>query len=195
MCQVRTGSPIRETRAAFFDLLSWMDGRQSGIAGRCARGSSGCAFEIACPGCRRERHSAGTGECARTQRLGQRSERHRQCGQSAGDTAAGNHSGYPAHGVPACRLPNHAGAASGQDQTNAICGIQIPPLGQSNGQGTRQDDRRQGSEHLQGMLNSIVGLVCCSGYRRRRLHLEERALARVSGRHRAEVSLPASGAR
>jgi hypothetical protein len=155
MCQVRTGSPIRETRAAFFDLLSRMDGRQSGIAGRCARGSSGCAFEIACPGCRRERHSAGTGECARTQRLGQRSERHRQCGQSAGDTAAGNHSGYPAHGVPACRLPNHAGAASGQDQTDAICGIQIASRAGPNGrQAARQAARRQHTKHLQGMLSS-----------------------------------------
>jgi hypothetical protein len=163
MCQLRTGSPIRETRAACFDLLPRMDGRQSGIAGGCARGCSGRAFEIACPGCRRERHSAGAGECARTQRLGQRSQRHRQRGQSAGDTAAGSHAGHAAHGVPAGRPPSHGGAASGQDQTDASCGIQIPPRGQGNGAGARQaarqedrrrDNRGQGSEHLQGMLNS-----------------------------------------
>jgi hypothetical protein len=162
MCQLRTGSPIRETRAACFDLLLPIHGRQSGITGRCARGSSGCAFEIARPGCRRERHSAGTGECARTQRLGQRSERRGQRGQSAGDTATSTHASYPVRGVPACRLANLAGAPSGQDQTDAICGIQIPRRGQGNGAGARQedrrqDDRRQGSEHLQGMLNSRAG--------------------------------------
>jgi hypothetical protein len=136
-----------------------MDNRQGGIRERCNAGSTLGAFEIACPGCRRQRHSSGAGECARTERLGQRSERHRQCGQSARDPAAGNKSGYAAHRIrPFCWLPDIAGAASGEDQTNAICGSQIASRGQGNGAGARQADRRQEYKHLQGMLNSIMGL-------------------------------------
>ena len=157
---VWTGSTIDETRAACFDLLSRMDDRQNGIREHCGAVSSGRSRKIACPGCGGERHSSGTGECAGTQRLSQRSERHRQCGQSACDPAAGNHCGDAAHRIPSCCLPDVPGAASGKDQTNAICGIQIPPLGQSNRQGARQADRRQGSKHLQGMLSSLIGLAC-----------------------------------
>jgi hypothetical protein len=136
-----------------------MDDRQSGVACRCGPGCSGCAFEIAGPGCRRERHSSGTWECARTQRLGQRSERHRQCGQSAGDTAAGHKPGSRTHRIlPYGRLPNVPGARSRQDETNATCG-EIPSFGNPSGrQGAGQAAQRQDSKHLQGML--ILGLAC-----------------------------------
>jgi len=144
-----------EPRAPCFDVLSRMDDRQSGIAYGCGPGSSGCAFEIAGLGGRRERHSSGTWECARTQRLDQRSQWHRQCGQSAGDTAAGHKPGARTHRVLSYGwLPNVPGATSRQDETNATCGIQIiPSLGDPSGrQGARQAAQRQGSKHLQGML-------------------------------------------
>jgi len=131
-----------------------MDNRQSGIAYGCDPGPSGSAFvEIACPGCRRQRHSSGTWECTRTQRLDQRSQRHRQCGQSAGDTAAGHKPGSHTHLIPSYRwLPNVAGATSRQDETNATCG-EIPSLGDPSGrQGARQAAQQQDSKHLQGML-------------------------------------------
>lgn len=136
-----------------------MDDRQSGIAGRCGAGSSGRAFEIAGPGCRRKRHSSGTWECARTQRLGQRSQRHRQCGQSAGDTAAGHKPGSRTYLIRSygC-LPNVPGAKNRQDETNASCGIQIPSLdGPSGRQGARQAARPQDYKHLQGLLNPLPG--------------------------------------
>jgi len=151
------GSPIDEPRAPCFDVLSRMDDRQIGIACGCGPGSSGCAFEIAGPGCRRERHSFGTWECARTQRLDQRSQRHRQCGQSAGDTAAGHKPGARTHRILSYGwLPNVPGATSRQDETNATCG-ESPSLGDPSGrQGARQAAQRQGSKHLQGML--VLGL-------------------------------------
>ncbi len=137
-----------------------MDDRQSGVAYGCGPVSSGCAFEIAGPGCRCKRHSSGTWECARTERLGQRSQRHRQCGQSAGDTAAGHKPGSHTHLIPShgC-LPNVPGATSRQDETNATCGIQISSPGKPSGrQGARQAAQRQDSKYLQGML--ILGLAC-----------------------------------
>jgi len=152
-----------EARAACFDVLSRMDDRQSGIGERCDFGSSGRSRKIAGPGCRRERHCSGTGECARTQRLGQRSQRHRQRGQSACDTTASNKPRQPAHRVGPYCLPNVAGAASGKDETNAICGFQIPSRGgPSDRQRARQAARPQDYKHLPGMLNSL-GLACCSG--------------------------------
>ena len=60
-----------ETRAASFDFLSRMDDRQTGIPDPCSVGSAGGAFRIAGPGCRRQRHPSGAGECARAERLGQ----------------------------------------------------------------------------------------------------------------------------
>jgi hypothetical protein len=151
-----------EPRAACFDLRSRMDDRQSGIAGRCRPGSSGRAFEIAGPGCRRERHSSGTRECARTQRLGRRPQWYRQCGQSACDTAAGHKPGAHTHPIPSYGyLPNVPGATSRQDETNASCGIEIPSLGGPSGrQGARQAAQRQDSKHLPGMLNPLPGLAC-----------------------------------
>ena len=139
-----------------------MDDRQSGIAGRCGPGSSGRAFEIAGPGCRRKRHSSGTWECARTQRLGRRPQRHRQCGQSACDTAAGHKPGSRTHRILSHGyLPIVPGATSRQDETNATCGIQIPSLGgPSCRQGARQAAQRQDSKYLQGMLNPSPGLAC-----------------------------------
>jgi hypothetical protein len=132
-----------------------MDNRPSGIAHRCGPRPSRRARKIACPGRRRQRHSAGAGECARTQRLGQRSQRHRQRGQSACDPVADNHSGDAARRLPFCGLPRAAGAASGEDQTNAICGIEIAWLGGAGGrQGAGQAARPRGPKHLQGMLNS-----------------------------------------
>jgi hypothetical protein len=131
-----------------------MDDRQSGIRERRGRGCSGISRESVCPGCRRERHSSGACECAGTQQLGQRSERHRQCGQGACDTAAGNNSSYTTHPIPTCGLPNGPGAKGGKDKTNASCGIRISsPGGRSNRQGTRQAVRPQEYKHLQGMLN------------------------------------------
>jgi hypothetical protein len=137
-----------------------MDDRQSGIACGCDPGPSGSAFEIAGPGCRRQRHSSGTWECARTQRLGQRSQRHRQCGQSAGDSTAGHKPGSHTHLIPSYGwLPNVAGATSRQDETNATCG-EIPSLGDPSGrQGARQAAQRQDSKYLQGMLNHRTDLI------------------------------------
>ncbi len=130
-----------------------MDGRQSGLADRCGPGPLGRSRRSAGPGCRRQRHSAGAGECARTQRLDQRSERHRQCGQGTGDPAAGDKPGCAAYSVLSRRHPDVPGAASGQVETTAICDIAIPPRGGQNGrQGEWQADRRQVSEHLPGML-------------------------------------------
>jgi hypothetical protein len=151
-----------EPRAPCFDVRSRMDDRQNGIAYGCGPGSSGCAFEIAGPGCRRERHSSRTWECARTERLGQRSERHRQCGQSAGDTAAGHKPGSHTHLIPSHGwLPNVPGATSRQDETDATCG-EIPSLGDPSGrQGARQAAQRQDSKHLQGMLNPLLRLARC----------------------------------
>ena len=158
-----------EPRAACFDVVSRMDRRPSDVAGRYSTRSSGGACEIARPGCRRQRHSAGAGECARIKRLGQRSKRHRERGQGAGDPAAVDKSGDAVHRVAANGLPDLAGAARGEDQTHAICGSQIPPRGQGNGQGARgqgnrqrarQTARPQNSEHLPGVLSSRAGVVC-----------------------------------
>jgi hypothetical protein len=137
-----------------------MHDRQGGIAFGCGPVPSGCAFKIAGPGCRSQRHSSGTWECARTQRLDQRSERHRQCGQSTGDTAAGHKPGSHTHLIPSCGwLPNVPSATSRQDETNATCGIQISSPGKPSGrQGAGQAAQRQDSKHLQGML--ILGLAC-----------------------------------
>jgi hypothetical protein len=123
------GSPIDETRTAGFDFLSRMDERQGGVAGLCGVGSAGGTRKIAGPGCRRQRHSSGACECARAERLGQRPERHRQCGQSAGVTAADHHSGYAAQRILCWWLPAFADAAGGQVPSDAICGIQIAWLG------------------------------------------------------------------
>jgi hypothetical protein len=134
-----------------------MDARQSGIHDRVSPLSSGGAFESACPGCRRERHCSRAWKCARTQRLDQRSQRHRQCGQSARDTAAGHPPRARTHlGRSRRYLPNVAGAAISQDETHAVCAIQISPLGYPSGrQGERQAARPQDHKHLQGMLIDI----------------------------------------
>jgi hypothetical protein len=163
------GQP-HEPRAPCFDLRPRMDDRQSGIAGRCGPGSSGRAFEIAGAGCRRQRHSSGTWECARTQRLGRRPQRHRQRGQSACDTAAGHKPGSRTHRILSHGyLPIVPGATSRQDETNASCGIEIPPLGGPGGrQGARQAAQRQDSKHLPGMLNPLPGLLRPAGAHRRR---------------------------
>jgi len=130
-----------------------MDDRQSGSHERGGPGSSGHAFERAWPGCRRERHCSGACECAWIKRLGQRSQRHRQCGQSARDTAAGNHPRARTHlGRSRGYLPNVAGAAIGEDETHAARGIQISPRGRS---GARQAARQQNYKHLQEMLIEI----------------------------------------
>ena len=131
--------------------------------------SSGRSRNIACPGRRRQRHSPGACECARAQRLGQRSQRHRQRGQGAGDPAADDHSGDAARRLPSCGLPRAAGAAGGKDQTNAICDIEIAPrVGASDRQGAGQTARRRDSKHLQGMLKSHKRLDAFKpqGYRR-----------------------------
>jgi hypothetical protein len=117
--------------------------------------SSGRFRKIARPGCRRQRHSSGACERARIERLGQRSQRHRQCGESACDTAADNNAGYAARRIPFRGLPRAAGAASGKDQADAICGIQIASrAGPSGRQAAGQAARRQHTKHLQGMLSS-----------------------------------------
>jgi hypothetical protein len=146
--------PIHEAHAACFD--SRMEDRKSGAPHRCGRVFSGRSRQIACPGCGRQRHSSGARECARAERLGQRSQRHRQRGQSACDTAAGHNAGYAARRIPFGQLPRAAGAARGKDQTDAICGIQITSrAGPSDGrQAARQAARRQHPKHLQGMLSS-----------------------------------------
>jgi hypothetical protein len=130
---------------------------QSGISDRCRPFSSGVSRESACPGCRRERHCSGARECARTQRLGQRSQRHRQRGQSARDTVAGH---QPRAGTQRILtrwyLPNVPGAANRKDETHAVYGIPISPLGHPGGrQGERQAARPQDYKHLQGMLIDI----------------------------------------
>ncbi len=52
-------------------------------------------------------------------------------------------------------LPPAAGAASGKDPTDAICGIEIASLGVTGGrQGARPAQQRRDSKHLPGMLNS-----------------------------------------
>jgi hypothetical protein len=166
-----------------------MDDGESRIAQRCGLGSPGRSRKIACPGCRRQRHSAGAGECARAQRLGQRSQRHRQRGQGACDTAANHHSGDAARRIPFCGLPRAAGAARGKDQANAICGIEIAWLGGAGGgQRAGQAARPRGSKHLQGMLipqasrrmNTTQGLAAVAGSRRGHQR------AHVSGQRRAE---------
>ncbi len=157
----RQGITTHEARPACFDLLPRMHDRQDGIGERCGAFSSGSARKIASAGCRRERDSSGACECARTEWLGLRSERHRQCGQGARDTAANNNAGHPAHRIASCCLPNCAGAGSGQGATNAICGIEMAALGGASGcKGTRPAARPQDNEHLQGMLNSDSGSAC-----------------------------------
>jgi hypothetical protein len=139
-----------------------MHDRPSGDRQRCYAFPSGGAVEITCPGRRRERHSAGAGECARAQRLGQRSERHRQCGQGACDTAADNRSGAPANRISSCqlriascRLSRGTGGASRKDATTAIQVIEIAWKGSSRGrEEAAQTARPQNDEHLQGMLSS-----------------------------------------
>jgi hypothetical protein len=146
-------SPIHEAHAACFD--SRMDDRKSGAPDRCDRVSSCRSRKITCSGCRRQRHSSGACERARIERLGQRSQRHRQRGESACDTAAGNNADYAARRIPFCGLPRATGAARGKDQTDAICGIQIASRAGPNGrQAARQAARRQHTKHLQGMLSS-----------------------------------------
>ncbi len=92
------------------------------------------------------------------------SERHRQCGQSACDTAANNNPRYAAHRIPSCCLPNVPGAESGKDETDAVCDIQISSRGGPSGrQGARQAARPQDYKHLQGMLNPLPGVACRGG--------------------------------
>ena len=174
-----------------------MDDRQSGIAYGCDPRPSGSAFKIAGPGCRRQRHSSGAWECTRTQRLDQRSQRHRRCGQSAGDTAAGHKPGSHTHLIPSYRwLPNVAGATSRQDETNATCG-EIPSLGDPSGrQGARQAAQRQDSKHLQGMLNPHLGLARCKEYRPHPEELAKQASRRMDATQgtRSHPSRRAQGA-
>jgi hypothetical protein len=130
-----------------------MDDRPSGSHECGGPGFSGRSRERACPGCWRQRYSSGACKCARIKWLGQRSQRHRQCGQSARDTAAGHYPRARTHSIRSRRyLPNAPGAAIGRNETHAICGIRISPLGYpSGGQGERQA-ARQSYKHLQGML-------------------------------------------
>jgi hypothetical protein len=152
--QACKGSPIDEARTASFDILSRMDDRQNGVAGLCGRGSAGRAWTIAGAGCRRQRDSSGAGECARAERLGQRSQRHRQCCQSTGAAVADDHSGYAAQRILFRRLPVFAGAARGQAQTTAIRGTSISSWGTPRDRpGARPADRPRRSQHLQGMLS------------------------------------------
>ena len=133
-----------------------MDDRPSGGHDRGSPLPPGGAFEIAGPGCRRQRHSSGACKCARIKRLGQRSQRHRQCGQSARDTAAGHHPRARTHSIRSrCYLPNVPGAAIGQDETRAACAIRISPLGYPGGRQGERQAARQSYKHLQGMLIDI----------------------------------------
>jgi hypothetical protein len=176
-------SPIHEAHAACFD--SRMEDRKSGAPDRCGRLSSGRSRKIACPGCRRQRHSSGACECARAERLGQRSQRHRQRGQGACDIAADNNAGYAARRIPFDQLPRAAGAASGKDQTDAICRIQIASRAAPSGrQAARQAARRQHTKHLQGMLSSATGfrtITNASEYWIPRSKFGLRRLARYAG--------------
>ncbi len=157
----RQGTTNYEARAACFNLRSRTDDRQSGIHERGGAGAAG--LSRAGPGCRRQRHSSGACKCARIKRLGQRSQRHRQRGQSARDTAASHYPRARTHSIRSCwylpnipYLPNVPGAAIGQDETHAVCGIRISSLGcPSGGQGERQAARPQDYKHLQGMLIDI----------------------------------------
>jgi len=167
-----------------------MDDPQSGICEHCHPGSPGRS--IACPGCRRERHSSGAGECARTQRLGQRSQRHRQCGQSACDNAAGHKPGSRTHRIPSYGwLPNVAGAKSRQYETNATCGIQIWSRGSSSDrQGASEVARPQDSKHLQGMLNPLlrIGLQPAGHHRRLGCSSVIGKISRRSSRPRSHIA-------
>jgi hypothetical protein len=161
-----------------------MDHRQSGNRECCGAVSSGGSRNIACPGCRRQRYSTGTGECARAQRLGQRSQRHRQRGKGASDTAADHHSGCAADRLGSRCLPRVAGAADGKDQTNAICGIQIARLGGPGGrQRAGQAAQRQNSKHLQGMLSSLPRPNASEEYRPLLRGLVKQASRRMDTTH------------
>jgi hypothetical protein len=150
---VGQGSPIDETRTADFNFRSRLEHGQNGVGGLCRRVSAGRSRTIAGPGCRRQRDSAGAGECSRAQWLGQRSQRHWQCGQGAGVTVADHHAGDAAQRLLFRRLPVFAGAARVEAQTTAIRGLAISSRGAPRGrQRARQTDRPQGLEHLQGML-------------------------------------------
>jgi hypothetical protein len=120
---------------------------------------SGRAVKSARPGCRRERHSSGTGECARTQRLGQRSQRHRQRGQSAGAAVANDSPDQAARRIAFCRLLTFADAAGGKDKTNAICNQISSRGGQSARARASQTARPRDDQHLQGMLSSVAGIA------------------------------------
>jgi hypothetical protein len=158
---VGQGSPIDETRTADFNFRSRLAYGQNSVADPRGAVSAGRSRTIAGPGCRRQRDSSGAGECARAQRLGQRSQRHRQCGQSTGVTVADHNAGHAAQRVLFRRLPVVADAARGQAQTTAIGGLAISSQrAPGGGQRARQADRPQGLEHLQGMLNSVSALEC-----------------------------------
>jgi hypothetical protein len=151
--QACKGSPIDETRTASCNFLPRMDDRQSSVADLRGAVSAGHSRKIAGAGCRRQRDSSGAGECAGAERLGQRSQRHRQCSPNAGITVADHNAGYAAQRVLFRRLPVFAGAARGQDQTTATSGIAISSRrGPGGRQRARQTDRPQGFKHLQGML-------------------------------------------
>jgi hypothetical protein len=145
--------------AVCFDALARMDDRPSGMRGFCGTDAFGGSRQIASPGCRCQRHSAGAGECARAQRLAQRSQRCRQCGPVASAAAAGDQAGSGPVSVRARRHINAAGGTNCKDQTNAVCGIPMASPDDSGGhQETKQADRPRYSQHLQGMLKSLPGL-------------------------------------
>jgi hypothetical protein len=132
------GIAFHEPHAACFDFLSPVDDRQSRVRERCGAVSSGISRQITRPGRRRERHSSGTGECARAQRLDQRSQRHRQRGQSTGATVADDHSGDAADSgavrrlpivFPDRYLPTGPCPTNGKGEANATCDKQISSLG------------------------------------------------------------------
>jgi hypothetical protein len=135
---------IHDAGTVCFELLSRMGHRPNGVGGPRGRLSSRRAGKIAGAGCRRERHSAGAGECAWAQRLGQRSERHRQRGQSAGDPAAGHQPrSRPSFIRPCGDLQRAAGAGNGkgENETNAICDIEVASRGQIGRQGSNPAHR------------------------------------------------------
>jgi hypothetical protein len=99
---------------------------------------AGISRPIARAGCRRQRDSAGAGQCQRAQRLGARSQRHRQRRQDTGTAATDDRTGETAHAGAVRRLPiDLAGlqlsadsrSANGKDKANAISGKEIASLG------------------------------------------------------------------
>ena len=152
-----------------FDLRSPMDDRPRRYREHCGGVSSRISRQIAGAGRRRQRHSAGAGQRQRAQRLGPRSQRHRQRGQDTRAAAADDHAGQAAGAGPVRRLPVvRAGvqlsasprSASGKDEANASCNEEIASFGgQCACEQTGQADRSRCRQHLQGMLSSLTRIA------------------------------------